>query len=106
VSAVFLQFFWLLIGHAVADYPLQGDFLAKAKNAWAPLAGIDWRIAMAAHCLIHAGSVLWITHNLTIALIEFALHFCIDVLKCAGKTSFATDQALHVACKLIWAIIP
>ena len=23
---------WMLIGHAVADYPLQGDWLSKAKN--------------------------------------------------------------------------
>lgn len=32
----------LLAGHALCDYPLQGDFLAKAKNRAAPLPGVPW----------------------------------------------------------------
>lgn len=97
--------FLLLVGHAVADYPLQGDFLAKAKNPWQPIPGIDWQIAMAAHCLIHAGAVWIITHSLPLAMAEFSLHFVIDVLKCAGKTSFSGDQILHVLCKILWTAI-
>lgn len=31
--------FILIAGHALADYPLQGDFLAKGKNHKAPIAG-------------------------------------------------------------------
>ncbi len=96
--------FWLLVGHAVADYPLQGDFLAKAKNAWLPLAGVPWWIAMAAHCAIHAGAVMLVTQRLSLACLEFAVHFGIDMLKCAGCTNFATDQLCHVVCKCIWAI--
>ena len=34
--------FWLMVGHALADYPLQGDFLAKAKNRTAPIPGVPW----------------------------------------------------------------
>jgi hypothetical protein len=32
----------LLVDHALADYPLQGDFLARAKNHTAPIPGISW----------------------------------------------------------------
>ena len=99
-----VRLFWLLVGHALADYPLQGDFLARAKNAWAPVPGIDWRIAMMAHCAIHAGVVMLVTHNLVYALLEFALHFGIDVLKCKGITTFRMDQLFHVLCKVAWAI--
>ncbi len=31
--------FWLFVAHAVCDYPLQGDFLAKAKNQMAVVRG-------------------------------------------------------------------
>jgi hypothetical protein len=102
---VIIMLFWLLVGHAVADYPLQGDFLAKAKNAWLPIAGVPWWIAMAAHCLIHAGAVALITHNYWFAGAEFVIHFGIDVMKCAGWTSFKVDQLLHVVCKIAWAVL-
>ena len=92
--------FWLLVAHAVCDYPLQGDFLAKAKNHTAPIPGIDWWIALAAHSAIHAGAVAYITGSVLIGVWEFFAHFCIDHAKCAGETSFRTDQLLHVLCKV------
>jgi hypothetical protein len=102
---ILIKFFWLLVGHAVADYPLQGEFLAKAKNAWAPVSGVPWWIAMTAHCLIHAGVVMLVTHSLPLALLEFTMHFGIDVFKCAGMSNFIADQYMHVLCKLFWAIL-
>jgi hypothetical protein len=96
----------MLVGHAVADYPLQGDFLAKAKDYQHPIKGIDWWIAMSAHCAIHAGVVMLVTHNPVFAALEFILHFVFDVFKCAGFTNFRTDQALHVICKIVWAVLP
>jgi hypothetical protein len=99
-----LTLFWLLVGHSVADYPLQGDFLAKAKNKWASVPGIDWWIAMTAHCAIHAGVVMLVTHHIVFALAEFAFHFLIDMAKCAGLTNFRQDQGLHVFCKVMWAL--
>ena len=51
----------LLAAHALCDYPLQGDFLAKAKNPAQPIPGVPWWCAMAAHCAIHAGAVLLVT---------------------------------------------
>lgn len=96
--------FWLLAGHAVCDYPLQGDFLAKAKNRHTAIPGIDWWIAMAAHAAIHAGMVALITRSITLGCIEFVLHFIVDVLKCEGVTDFRADQFLHVLCKVGFAL--
>jgi hypothetical protein len=36
----------LLVDHALADYPLQVDFLARAKNHAAPIPGISWYQAL------------------------------------------------------------
>ena len=92
----------LIFGHAMADYPLQGDFLAKAKNRFAPLAGTPWYQALGAHAAIHAGSVGIITGSLFLSVCEFIAHCLIDDAKCAGRLTFNQDQALHIACKVLW----
>lgn len=91
----------LVAGHAVCDYPLQGDFLALAKNLRAPIAGVPWWIAMAAHSAIHAGCVGLILGSSLYGLMEFCAHFAIDVGKCQGRFGFKTDQALHIATKAV-----
>lgn len=101
---VLVLLFWLLVGHALADYPLQGDFLAKAKNHRSPIPGVDWWIALANHALIHGGAVALVTGSVTLGLAETGVHCWIDWLKCDGRTTFRTDQALHVACKVGWAV--
>lgn len=101
----FALFFALLIGHAIADYPLQGDFLAKAKNPANPIDGIPWWIAMSMHCLIHAGAVWFITGNIFLGLAELGLHFLIDWLKCEYFIEFGLDQFLHISCKVMWAVL-
>src|SRR5574342_205368 len=100
----FTLFFWLLVGHAVADYPLQHDFLAKAKCP-NRVPGVPWVIAMTAHCLIHAGAVALVTRNPVFAVCEFIVHFMLDWLKCQGMTGFAEDQFLHVCCKVSYLIV-
>lgn len=102
----FLELFGLLVfGHMLADYPLQGDFLAKAKNRYTPIAGVPWFQALGAHCVIHAGFVGVITGSIGLAACEFFVHWIIDDEKCAGKISYNLDQVLHVAWKAIWAVI-
>lgn len=98
-------FLLLVVGHAVADYPLQGDFLSRAKNRFAPVAGAPWYQAMGAHAAIHGGAVGIITGNVALGLCEFLLHWRIDDAKCKGAISYNQDQALHVACKVIWATL-
>lgn len=97
--------FWLIVAHCVCDYPLQGDFLSRAKNHTSPIAGVPWWIALIAHAAIHAGAVALITGSTFLALAEFVLHVYIDYMKCGGLTSFRTDQALHIACKIAWALL-
>lgn len=101
---LFLELFgWLLVGHALADYPLQTDFMAKGKNWKTPVPGVPWYYIMAAHCLVHAGCVALITHSAILACAEFVLHFFLDCAKCDGVTNIHLDQAGHIVCKLGWA---
>src|SRR6185437_1901730 len=74
----------LFAGHALCDYPLQGDFLAKGKNINTPIPGMAWQQLMLAHCLIHCGMVLLITGSVWMALAELVVHYITDVAKCDG----------------------
>ena len=122
----------LFAGHALCDYPLQGDFLAKGKNHRAPLPGVPWYQCLLGHALIHAGMVFLITRSLWFALAELVIHSLTDYAKCDGrfgnlpmtpgvqslspemqrimfgnKSSFAfnIDQAIHYTCKVLWAVL-
>ena len=89
----------LVFFHFLADYPLQGDFLSKAKNRTSPIPGVPWYQAMSAHCGIHAGFVFVATGSVILSLFEFVVHFVTDDLKCQGKLSFDQDQIIHLAAK-------
>lgn len=95
----------LMAWHALADYPLQGDFLAKGKNPTHPIPGVPADICMRAHCWIHAGGVLVITGSWACAFAEFVLHWCIDDAKCRGRITFRADQRMHASCKIVYAAI-
>lgn len=92
----------LLVGHCIADYPLQGDFLARAKNRAAPIPGVPWYQALGAHAIMHGGVVGLITGIWWLGVLEAIAHAAIDHAKCSGKLTFNQDQALHIACKLLW----
>ena len=113
-AAALVILFALLIVHAVCDYPLQGEFLAKAKNRRADLSGLFgkrpvpcdlWPHALSAHSLIHAGGVWLVTGSVALAGIEFLVHCVIDFVKCEGAIGFTADQALHWACKVVYAVL-
>lgn len=95
----------LLAAHALCDYPLQGDFLSKAKNRTAPIPGVPWRQALGAHAMIHAGAVALITGIWWLAVAEFVIHWITDDAKCRGRLSFNVDQAIHIECKVAWWIV-
>jgi hypothetical protein len=102
----FLSLFGALTAaHAICDYPLQGDFLARAKNRAAPIAGVPWYQALGAHAIIHGGAVALLTGIPFLGLLEAAAHAFIDDLKCTGRIGFNVDQAAHIGCKLLWAAI-
>lgn len=97
--------FLLVAAHALCDYPLQGDFIAKHKSPWGggPPDSL-WFHCLAAHTAIHAGAVLLITGSLAMACVELVAHFLIDLAKCRGWTSLTMDQLLHVACKVAYVV--
>lgn len=96
---------WLLVGHALCDYPLQGDFLAKGKNHRNPIPSVPWYQCLIAHALIHGGAVALVTGSVRLGFAEFGAHVAIDYFKCDGRYGFNTDQMLHVACKIVWAAV-
>lgn len=104
-----LVFAALAIGHAIADYPLQGEYLARTKSPTGRDASLgegahDWIISLNAHCMIHAGVVWLITGSIFYALLEWILHWIIDYLKVRKITSLLIDQVLHFSCKLVYAV--
>lgn len=102
--------FALVIGHVLADYPLQGEYLALNKNRhYRPSNGVIqpkglWIHCLGAHCLIHAGIVWLITGRVFLGVIEFVLHFIIDAMKSEKKTTFHSDQVLHIACRVGYVV--
>lgn len=98
---------WMLIGHAVADYPLQGDWLSKAKNPMLdPVPGqVIWPMALLSHAAIHAGAVKLATGSWALAGAELVAHTVIDYGKCRGLLTYNQDQVAHIACKLSWASV-
>ncbi len=112
-AGAFALLFAFIIGHALADYPLQGKFLAIKKNRHIKTADYMgegppslWVYCLTAHALVHAGTV-WVilaTFGLPaaaiIAFVEFVLHWIIDFAKCERWTNFHQDQAMHILCKI------
>lgn len=102
-------FFALLIGHAFADFPLQGNFLARHKDRHyrdpdRQFPDGLWVHCLFAHCLIHAGFVWSITGRVSLGLAELVLHMIFDLLKCEKRTGFHADQLLHVASKALYVL--
>jgi hypothetical protein len=98
-------YFWLTVGHALADYPLQGDFIAQAKNRHTAPGALFWRWVLPTHGLIHGGFVALVTGSVLLGVAEAVAHSAIDYAKCEGWLSFDADQLLHLACKVCWAAI-
>ncbi len=107
-------FFQLICGHALADFSLQSDDMAKGKNRNRPVdiskippgqkPMVIWPYWLTSHALIHGGMVGLITGNWWLGLAETLIHWAIDFAKCENWTGIHTDQALHVVCKALWVI--
>jgi hypothetical protein len=66
---------------------------------------VPWYQCLTAHALIHAGGVYVVTQSAALALSELLAHWFIDFGKSSGLYGFNADQALHVACKVLWAVL-
>ncbi len=105
----FFRLFWgMVVGHALADYPLQGEAMAneKDRHSTTPLqASVPWFYWLTAHALIHGGAVSIVTGSVWFGLAETVAHWFIDFAKCERRTNIHQDQALHIACKGAWAAL-
>ncbi len=107
-------FFLLLVGHAVADFALQSEWMAKAKNrnsgqgaSYVPPGQTPqtfWPYVLTAHALIHGGATALATGIWWLGAAETVAHWTIDWFKCENKYGIHEDQAMHLACKVIWAL--
>lgn len=100
--ALFVAF---AIMHALADFPLQGDYLAHQKSRKHATTRSDWIVALSAHSLIHAGGVWLISGSFAIAIAELILHSLIDMGKGEEKFGIAMDQLFHLLCKLAYVLV-
>ena len=108
----FVRLFLLLVGHALADFSLQSDVMAKLKNRrnkpdWIPEGQKyvpTWFYWLMAHSLIHGGVVYVVTYNVWFSIIETIMHGVIDFLKCENITNPHIDQFLHFIIKIIYCL--
>jgi hypothetical protein len=97
--------FWLVAGHFICDYVLQGDTMAREKNEFSKTdlqKHVPWYYWMVAHASTHGAAVALITGRVDLGWYEAALHGVIDIAKCRKKINIHVDQVLHLAAKLLW----
>ncbi|WIF95024.1 DUF3307 domain-containing protein [Caminicella sporogenes] len=96
---------WILLAHYIADYPLQGDFLAQTKGKY-------W-YSLLAHSLIYGLTIALCYKLLGVfavwkAVVLIASHMVIDYKKATAKnkekaltTYLYIDQLLHIVINVI-----
>jgi hypothetical protein len=94
-----------VVVHALVDFPLQGDFIARQKARRHADSQSIWLVALTAHCVIHGGGVWLVSGSLAFGVAEFALHALIDFCKGEEKFGIVADQLLHLACKLAYVLL-
>ena len=99
----------LLFLHALTDFALQSDAMAKGKNrnikGTAPPGMPCWYWWLSAHAFIHGGLIIVIFGVWWLGLIEIITHFIIDFLKCDNVINSNQDQASHLILRIIYAIV-
>lgn len=91
--------------HALADFPLQGEYLARMKVRDQANSRPEWIISLTAHSLVQAGGVWIVSGSAVLGATELCLHWLIDLGKGEGKFGYLTDQCLHLTCKLAYVIV-
>jgi hypothetical protein len=103
----------LIMGHAIADFALQSDSMAKGKNrnvtpTYIPPGQklqICWPYWLCAHGLIHGAMVTIVMGSVWLGLAEAVFHSAIDFGKCENCYGIHQDQALHMVCKVFWCFL-
>ena len=105
--------FAFMIGHALADFPLQGELLAVGKEMDGRLDELTgttwprgiWVVCLTVHAFIHGGVVWAISGSVGLGAIEFIVHWLIDLAKSARLMGFYVDQSLHILCKIAYVYL-
>jgi hypothetical protein len=107
IHAALHLLWWLIVGHALADFVLQSSMMAAGKSRHHPRGPREppWYYWLASHALIHGGVVGLVTGSAGLGVAEFVAHGVIDFGKCEDFYGFNTDQLFHLICKLIWISI-
>ena len=66
---------------------------------------LNLRWWLGSHAATHGLAVALITTIPLLGLAELLLHAIIDLAKARLRFSMAFDQCLHLACKLVWALL-
>lgn len=97
--------FALLACHGMADYSLQNDFIAKAKNKNTDIGAIFWPHVLFAHSSTHGLFVFLFTGSIILGLAETMIHAVTDYAKCQDMITLKQDQVIHYVSKVLWAVI-
>ncbi len=109
---IFEALFLLLAAHALADFGLQTEFVARFKSSQIKFKDgvtkrphLVWLHVLAAHSLIHGLMVYLVLGHLGLAVAETFTHAAIDHAKSQNRFGFHTDQLLHIGSKILWWLI-
>lgn len=99
-----MHFLVLMFAHLLADYPLQGDFLAKMKGK--NIIVLFTHAGIWTGCIVVAGYLLGFNIGYLDITLLFAIHAIADYLKAANKLwykkldtlkgALLSDQLIHV----------
>ena len=96
-------FWWLLVTHALCDFSLQTDIMAKCKSrhyrAEPPTNQRHfpcWPFWLSAHALIWGGGVALVLGPMA-GVIGAVAHWFTDFAKCESRIGVIADQGLHLA---------
>lgn len=105
----------LIVAHFWADFVFQSDAMAKGKNRNRPVdpnllppgqkVQTVWPYYLTAHAVIHGSLVTLVTGTIWVGIAEIVAHWIIDFGKCENWYGIHQDQALHLLCKIIYAIL-
>lgn len=104
----FVMLYMLAAGHAIVDFSLQNEFMAKFKNRHEKcpfIPGTIWPWILNAHVLPHGAAVMLVTGNFWLGILEYVVHTAIDYSKCNHRFGFHTDQILHYSCKVVYVLL-
>jgi hypothetical protein len=98
-----ILFFYLLCGHAMADFAFQTPYISTGKRRQNEPR--IWPIILLAHGLIHGFFVALFTGSVLLGVCETIAHAAIDFGKCEDWYGLYTDQFLHLLCKVLWILL-